>query len=529
MTDVEQRPATEPSPAADRTAIRRSWTGTARQLLDEPWAAAAVVVIATLVYGVAAAWWTPRGPVTTTQAVGAVVLSTAAGLAAGRLLRTRWSMLLAPVGFAASFELARASTSGPLVDGIHLGSTYGIVAFVSGRGLHGVLALLPMVVGAACGAAAGRRRAGAERTSGRRTAAGRLTRRTITAVITAGLLLLVAGLLRPASTAPILAANGGHLRGSVAELTRVRIGGHDLAILIRGNSTSSPVLLYLAGGPGGTDMGAMRRHGNALERDFVVATYDQRGAGKSYDQLEPRSTITLAAAVSDTIEVSNYLRNRFHQDKIYLVGNSWGSMLGVLAAQQHPELYQAFVGAGQMVDIRATDRIYYQDTLAWARSHGRSGLVETLLRNGPPPYQDLLKYDPVLNNEQLVYPYDDTVNEESSGGFSTNLFVREYTLMEQLHSLGATLDVITVLYPQLQGVDFRASVPALEIPVYLVQGRYETRGRAEPAQQWFDLLRAPHKQLVTFPTAGHRTLFEQPEMFAELMRTTVLTQTRATS
>ena len=218
----------------------------------------------------------------------------------------------------------------------------------------------------------------------------------MTALLTVGLLLLTAALLRPASTAPLHDARGHTLAGSVAELTRVHVGGHDRSMMIRGNTTTNPVLLYLAGGPGGTDIGALRRHSQGLEHDFVVATYDQRGTGGSYDQLDPTSTLTLKQAVSDAVAVSNYLRNRFHQDKIILVGNSWGSILGVLAAQAHPELYRAFVGAGQMVDIRATDRIYYTDTLGAAhrqnwpgrdadqeRAAAVPGLAE--LRAGPGP------------------------------------------------------------------------------------------------------------------------------------------------
>ena len=131
------------------------------------------------------------------------------------------------------------------------------------------------------------------------------------------LLALTAGIMRPASTDPILTETGTPLAGSVAELIRVPIGGHDQAMMIRGTSTDNPVLLFLAGGPGGTELGAMRRHGQALEKDFVVVTWDQRGTGKSYDSLDPTSTLTLQQAVNDTIEVSNYLRNRFGQDKIY--------------------------------------------------------------------------------------------------------------------------------------------------------------------------------------------------------------------
>jgi pimeloyl-ACP methyl ester carboxylesterase len=180
---------------------------------------------------------------------------------------------------------------------------------------------------------------------------------------------------QPATTDPITGPGGKPLAGSVAELARVPIGGHQQAIMIRGASVENPVLLMLAGGPGGSEIGSMRNLGEGLERDFVVATWDQRGTGKSAGELSPTSTMTVDQMVSDTIDVTNYLRKRFHERKLYLVGNSWGTILGVLAAQKHPELYHAFVGSGQMVSPTDTDRMFYEDTLKWAQQTGRTGRV----------------------------------------------------------------------------------------------------------------------------------------------------------
>ena len=100
-------------------------------------------------------------------------------------------------------------------------------------------------------------------------------------------------------------------------------------MMIRGQSTENPVLLFLAGGPGGTELRAMRHHGQALEQNFVMVTWDQHGTGMSAAQLEPTSTLTLDRAVSDTIEGTNHLRDRFGQDEIYLLGQPWGTILGV--------------------------------------------------------------------------------------------------------------------------------------------------------------------------------------------------------
>jgi pimeloyl-ACP methyl ester carboxylesterase len=433
-------------------------------------------------------------------------------------------MLSAPVLFLAALELTRLPAVGPTVDGIVF-SSFGLYALATGRGVHLLLAVAPMVLGAALGAGLARRldpvpvaRSGWPRAAG-------YGRRAVAGLLALALLALAAGVARPAGTDPIPGPDGRPLAGSIAELTRVEIGGHDLAVMIRGHSVTNPVLLFLAGGPGGTELGAMRRHLPDLERDFLVVTYDQRGTGKSYDQLAPVETLTLDNAVRDALAMTDYLRERFGQEKVYLVGQSWGTLLGVLAVQQRPELFHAFVGTGQMVSPRETDRIYYRDTLAWAERTGDQGLVDRLERIGPPPYDNILDYEPVLLHESDVYPYDHRGNSEGAGGFSENLFVEEYTLLQQVHSLGAMMDVFTILYPQLQELDFRLDARRLDVPVYLVQGDHEAPGRAELAEEWFALLAAPHKEMVRFDRSGHRPLFEQPDRFYQVMTGTVLAQT----
>ncbi len=511
MTPTSHGRNNGPSPNTGQAGRPRNWS---------------LVLLTAAAYGLLAAWWTPRGPMSTFEGLAAMGLGLLVGLVAGLLLRTRWAMVVAPFTFAVVFELARLRFSGPTVDGIHLGSTYGIIAFVGGRGVHGLLALAPMVLGAALGAARARRRlTTADRQRSLLSKSGLALRRGIAVVTAVGLVALAAFVARPAGTDSIVNADGQAVPGSVAELTRIEIGGHNLAVMIRGRSVDNPVLLFLAGGPGGTELGAMRRHSQALEDDFVVVTLDQRGAGKSYDQLDPTSTLTLEGAVADTIEVTDYLRDRFGQDKVYLVGQSWGTILGVLAVQRQPELFSAFIGVGQMVDPAETDLIAYSDTLAWARKNGNTALVEELTQSGPPPYTSIIDYEPALSYEHEVYPYSHAGNSEGAGQMSENIFVGEYTLLDQIHIFGGFMDTFSVLYPQIQDIDFRTQATSLEVPVYLAQGAHETPGRSEPAQQWFDLLDAPSKRLVTFDTSGHRPLWEQPAQFHDLMLTVLVETT----
>lgn len=467
----------------------------------------------------------PRGPLTTLQALIALLSSLLVGGTAGLLLRSRWAMLLTPAVFMLVFELVRAGTDGPTVDAINLTNIYGVIALVVGRGFTGLLTVLPMLIGAVYGAALARRVGGSINTppgsSSHRI--WRITRRIVAGVTALSVLALAALIARPAGTDPILAADGSPDPAAVAELTQVQIGGHDQTIMIRGTSVDAPVLLFVAGGPGGTEIGAMRLFGAALEQDFVVATWDQRGAGKSYPALDPTSTLTLDQSVRDTVEVTEYLRDRFDEQKIYLVGQSWGTITGVLAAAQRPDLFHAYVGVGQMVDPKATDQMFYADTVAYAQRTGNTALADALAATGPPPYHNVLDYVPsVFTGEPRWNNYP---GRSGATEMPASLFVREYSLVDQVHSLGAFFDTFAVLYPQLQEIDFRVDVPTLQVPVYLVQGIYEARGRAVFAEEWFTDLQAPTKELIVFEHSGHRALFQEPGRFHDVMTGTVLTRT----
>jgi pimeloyl-ACP methyl ester carboxylesterase len=482
-----------------------------RRMLDWLWLdwriglASAVVLAA--IFALASAWLTPRGPITTSGALISIAAAMAVGVGAGLMMGNRWSLLVAPAMFVVIFEVARMGSVGPTVDAIDLSGFFGILALILGRVVHGLLVLAPMILGTVYGIfLAGRLGNEASASMGG-------FGWTITAAASLAMLAIAVFIAIPASTAPILGANGESPPDSIAELTTVTIGGHDLTMMIRGRSTDNPVLLYMAGIPGGTDLGAIRQD-VGLEEDFVVVAWDRRGEGKSYSAIDPTDTLTLDQHVADTIEVTNYLRDRFDEEKIYLVGQSGGSTIGALAAQQQPELYHAFVGVGQMVSQHETDRMFWEDALAWADETGNADLADTLRRNGPPPYENLMLYDPFIATEHDWNSYPEF---DSNTEMPAILFVPEYNWMDRINAFRGFLDTGATLYPQLQDVDFRQDVPVLEVPFYMIQGEHEARGRAVPAEEWFDMLEAPTKEMFIFEGSGHRPNFDRPGDFAEVM------------
>jgi pimeloyl-ACP methyl ester carboxylesterase len=325
-----------------------------------------------------------------------------------------------------------------------------------------------------------------------------------------------------ASTPPVLGANGQPLPGSIATLEPVTLNGSREWITIRGTNVHNPVLLFLMGGPGAggfPDQGFLA----PLESHFVVVNWDQPGTGKSYGAV-PTSALTPERYVDDAHALVLQLRARFHQQKIYVLGSSWGSILGIMLVQQYPELFAAYIGHGQMVNTTQNDQMGYQFALKYAAQHGNTGTVNTLQRNGPPPY--------VGSGMALKYAAYMDVLQAAMGQPSLTLgipllpqFAPEYGLLDRVNYVRGFLETFAVVYPQLQRLDFMTQANKLDVPVYLLVGRADVNAMASLTEQYFNLLQSPHKELIWFKS-GHSMTDSDTGQFIDVMVNDVLAQTQ---
>ena len=344
-----------------------------------------------------------------------------------------------------------------------------------------------------------------------------------TGVLSLGVIGLGVLVAWPASTPAVLGADGQPIVGSIAELTKVELGGQEQTILIRAADPEAPVILYLSGGPGQSDVAFGRVLFEPLVEDYVVVVYDQRGTGTSYGALDPTSALTLDQAVADTIELTEYLRERFAEEKVYLLGESWGTTLGVLAVQQRPDLFHAYIGSGQVVSQRVTDQIIWRDLLAYADRTGDGELYDQVLTFGEPPYRDMpwsnsivMGYYPLLETPYTP-PGAYIERGESAGIGPWGMLGSEYSIVDKANVMRGLIDMFSLMYPQLQEIDFRTDVPSLEVPVYLLDGANELGGRRKLAHEWFASVEAPFKQLITYADAGHSVVYEEADAFHRLM------------
>jgi pimeloyl-ACP methyl ester carboxylesterase len=171
---------------------------------------------------------------------------------------------------------------------------------------------------------------------------------------------------------------------SIAAIEEISLGGMKQSLILRGKHVHNPVLLFLHGGPG-TPETAWLNHFNAnLEGHFTVVAWEMLGGGKSYRPGIPPECMTLEHLIQDTHELTLYLQQRFQQEKIYLVGHSFGALLGTRTVQRFPQDYYAYVGVGQVAFTFESERISYQWALATAKERGNLKAVQELEALGEP-------------------------------------------------------------------------------------------------------------------------------------------------
>ncbi len=328
-----------------------------------------------------------------------------------------------------------------------------------------------------------------------------------------------------ATTPPITDAQGAPIPGSIATLEKVTLGDSEQWITIRGKDATKPVLLFLAGGPGGSQLTTARHALSGLEDHFVMVNWEQPGAGKSFAAMD-RATLTPERYISDGHALILYLRQRFGQEKVYILGESWGSALGLMLTQRYPTLIHAFVGTAQMVAFLETDLICYDFAIDWAQERGDTARVQQLQKQGPPPYYGAGVAWKQVNYLKDTYAYMNQ-NPAIIGGFNTprDLASPEYGLIDKVNWARGPLDTLGIVYQQLWDIDFRKQAPRLDVPVYFLTGRHDVNAPPALIEEYYTLLDAPHKELIWFEHSGHTPWTSESAKFVEVMVHTVLAQT----
>jgi proline iminopeptidase len=300
----------------------------------------------------------------------------------------------------------------------------------------------------------------------------------------------------------------------IERLETVRIGGIDQFISIRGVDRRNPVLLILHGGPGFVETPLAWWDTRDLEEYFTVVHWDQRGAGKTYLLNDPKlvaPTMKPARFIADTEELVGWLRKTLGKQKIFLLGHSWGSYIGLEFAKRRPEWLHAYIGTGQAANTPESERRDWAYAMERARRSGNSQAEKDL--NSVAPYAAPGQPIP-LKSIALERKWSDyfggvmAYRHDQIDGEAAKLSP-DYTSAELAHIYDGNGFSERYLLADVLSLDL-SGTRQLDCPLILLEGRHDRTVNSDVAHEWYEQVKAPEKHFVWFEHSAHEVASEEP-------------------
>lgn len=306
----------------------------------------------------------------------------------------------------------------------------------------------------------------------------------------------------------------------VNELINVSLRGAEQWVLIRGELLRNPLLLFLHGGPGFAQISFAPAFQSGLERHFLVANWDQRGAGKSYRWGDSASDLTLETYIADTVELVRWLLARYGQSQAVLVGHSWGATVGFHVVKRYPELFHTFVATGVGAHFQEGERLSVDHLIAEAQKRGHRRALGRLRSIALPITQEtFIPY--VREKSRWMKMFGGQFYSRTGPlirrALSAMILSRRYGPLDYARFVRGIRLGQELARRIVPGVDLFQQVPQIDAPVCFCIGRHDYNTAFEMARRYFEALRSPAKRWVWFERSGHAPPFEEPERFADAL------------
>ncbi len=301
----------------------------------------------------------------------------------------------------------------------------------------------------------------------------------------------------------------------VQETYRERINGVDHWISVRGQDRANPVILFVHGGPATPTMPSLWQFQRPLEEYFTMVNYDQRGAGKTWREDHSDAvgdTIRIQTYVEDLVAIAEHLRAKLGTRKLVLMAHSWGTIPAMRAALARPELFHAYVGIGQVIDVRENERISIEYGLAEAKRRGDAEAVREIEALLPYPGTAPLTRERIVAARKWPQHYGGMAAHRDATNlwfFGAARLSPDYDADDRAALNAGSLFTLGRLLDEYVRVDF-SEVREFPIPVVMFMGRHDYTTPSQPTADWLDAVEAPFKRGVWFERSAHMVPWEEP-------------------
>ena len=312
-------------------------------------------------------------------------------------------------------------------------------------------------------------------------------------------------MLLPFSFTPAIAGEN-----AISEFRTVKINGTHLVFLIRGENRTNPVILFVHGGPGCSEIPYVVKYQRELEKYFTIVHYDQRGSGKSYHFGEDYSDLYVSVLIKDLTCCIEYVCDFLKKDKIIVAAHSYGTEIATRTLALYPEKVQAYIGIGQMAYTNQSEKEGWNYCLNKARSHHQPKDCQRLLE-----MKEQIDAGKTAVPRKIIKKYggkERLINSDLDYLFSF-LLRPEYSAVDMVRFVKG-LFASARLFGTAEG-QTAEEVKALPFPVYILQGKYDYMTSTKIAKRYYDELEAPEKEFVLFEKSGHFPQFEENDKYAK--------------
>lgn len=326
------------------------------------------------------------------------------------------------------------------------------------------------------------------------------------------LLLIIIGLVRPTWTPAI---NGDR---SISELRSVDINGTELEVLIRGKDRDNPVLIFVHGGPCCSEIPYVRKYQEDLENRFTIVHYDQRGSGKSFSFGADDTEITVDVHVNDLIALTEYIEEYLAKEKVILAGHSFGTYISTVAVSQRPDLYQAYIGIGQMSNPIQGELNNLEKCVEAAEQAGDEKDAAHLKS-----LEQAITDGEIITPRNYVRKYGFAARkiDDNLDYFLGFVFGTEYNLTDMICFYSGSIKYQDKLIAESVNNPLPQVVNQIDVPTYFVMGKYDGMTSPKAAEVYLNSLSGEgEKKFVLFEESAHYPQFEETQKFYQWLTET---------
>jgi len=303
---------------------------------------------------------------------------------------------------------------------------------------------------------------------------------------------------------------------------KIELCGFKQKIHIKSKDESLPVLIFLHGGPGVISRHGVLKNDNELLDHFTLVCWDQRGSGGSYWGVDPK-TLTIDQLTRDAAALVDWCCTTFHKDKVFVIGGSWGSLLGTMLVYRFPDKIAGYVGFGQMVNGPKNEEISYHFALSEAKKHNDTKAVQALEKLGAPVngnYSGGRKG--MLVQRKVMMKYGGYSQDQKKRDYTTSFIIPiiksgEYSISDLLGLAFGHILVLDTMLPEVVGSNLSKEVGEIKVPYYIYDGRLDYNTPAQLVEDYYNNLKAKNKKLVWFEKSGHNPMGDEPQAFKALL------------